>query len=107
MPLFHSEAIYYPSGIGFSRISERNQAGYYIRSYLLGFPYDSIYGMTGALVDSTTLARARSLALASAATYLAENDAYTYFDRLGDLIRTGPTGTNVGDLQVVVTAGTK
>jgi len=53
VPLFHSEAIYYPSGIGFSRISERNQAGYYIRSYLLGFPYDSIYGMTGALVDSS------------------------------------------------------
>ena len=61
----------------------------------------------GALVDSTTPARATSLALASAATYLAENDAYTYFDRLGDLIRTGPTGTNVGDLQVVVTAGSK
>ena len=69
---------------------------------------DGVDGPTdaaGALVDSTTLARARALALASAATYLAENDAYAYFDRLGDLIRTGPTGTNVGDLQVVVTAG--
>lgn len=69
---------------------------------------DGVDGPTdaaGALVDSTTLARASSLGLASAATYLAENDAYTYFDRLGDLIRTGPTGTNVGDLQVVVTAG--
>jgi len=61
----------------------------------------------GALVDSSTPARAEALALAPAATYLAENDAYTYFDRLGDLIRTGPTGTNVGDLQVVVTAGSE
>ena len=69
---------------------------------------DGVDGPTdaaGALVDSSTSARARSLALAPAATYLAENDTYTYFDRLGDLIRTGPTGTNVGDLQVVMTAG--
>ena len=69
---------------------------------------DGVDGPTdaaGALVDSSTPARARSLALACAASYLAENDTYAYFDRLGDLIRTGPTGTNVGDLQVVVTAG--
>ena len=69
---------------------------------------DGVDGPTnaaGAMVDSTTPARAASLALGSARTFLAENDAYAYFDRLGDLIRTGPTGTNVGDLQVVVTAG--
>ena len=71
---------------------------------------DGVDGPTdaaGALVDSSTPVRAEALALAPAATYLAENDAYTYFDRLGDLIRTGPTGTNVGDLQVVVTAGSE
>ena len=69
---------------------------------------DGVDGPTdaaGALVDSTTMARATSLALASAASYLEENDAYAYFERLGDLIRTGPTGTNVGDLQVMLTAG--
>ena len=69
---------------------------------------DGVDGPTnaaGALVDSSTPARAQALALAPATTYLAENDAYAYFDRLGDLIRIGPTGTNVGDLQVVVTAG--
>jgi len=69
---------------------------------------DGVDGPTdaaGALVDSNTLARARMLALAPAAAFLAENDAYTYFDRLGDLIQIGPTGTNVGDLQVVVSAG--
>jgi hydroxypyruvate reductase len=69
---------------------------------------DGVDGPTdaaGAVVDSTTLSRAASLALASSGTYLTENDAHAYFDRLGDLIRTGPTGTNVGDLQVLVTAG--
>jgi hydroxypyruvate reductase len=33
---------------------------------------------------------------------LAENDAYPLLDELGALLRTGPTGTNVGDLQVVL-----
>ncbi len=66
---------------------------------------DGVDGPTdaaGALVDSGTSSRARDLHLAPPAAYLAENDAYTYFDRLGDLVRTGPTGTNVGDLQVVL-----
>ena len=69
---------------------------------------DGVDGPTnaaGALVDSSTLERATSLGLAAAVAYLDENDAYAYFDRLGDLIRTGPTGTNVGDLQVVVADG--
>jgi hydroxypyruvate reductase len=51
----------------------------------------------GALVDGTTLDRAAKLGL-DAAHHLAENDAYPFFDRLGDLIRTGPTNTNVNDL---------
>jgi glycerate 2-kinase len=63
---------------------------------------DGIDGPTdaaGAIVDSTTLSRARTAGLDPAA-YLRNNDAYTFFELLGDLIRTGPTGTNVGDLQV-------
>ena len=66
---------------------------------------DGVDGPTdaaGALVDSTTVDRSKLLGLAPGPTYLAGNDAYTYFDRLGDLVRTGPTGTNVGDLQVVL-----
>ena len=66
---------------------------------------DGVDGPTdaaGALVDSATRLRARNLGLDAPAAYLAENDAYRYFDRLGDLVRTGPTGTNVGDLQVVL-----
>ncbi|MFW5978257.1 MAG: MOFRL family protein, partial [Halohasta sp.] len=33
---------------------------------------------------------------------LADNDAYTYLDEVDTLVRTGPTGTNVNDLRVVV-----
>lgn len=66
---------------------------------------DGIDGPTdaaGAIVDSTTQARAAALGL-EAASFLHHNNAYVFFDRLGDLIRTGPTRTNVGDLQIVLT----
>jgi len=53
VPLYHSEAFYQPTGPGFSRITERDQAGYYTRAYLLGFPYNSIYAFTAAPVDSS------------------------------------------------------
>jgi len=33
---------------------------------------------------------------------LAENDSYNFFSKLGDLILTGPTGTNVNDVSVIV-----
>ncbi len=33
---------------------------------------------------------------------LKENDAYPFLDEIGALVRTGPTGTNVGDLQVLL-----
>lgn len=51
----------------------------------------------GAVVDGTTCGRARALGLDPARS-LAENDAYTVFSALGDLIHTGPTYTNVNDL---------
>ncbi len=54
----------------------------------------------GAFVDGTTLDRAAALSL-EPARYLANNDSYTFFDRLGDLIRTGPTNTNVNDLYLL------
>ena len=55
----------------------------------------------GAVVDGTTLDRASALSL-DAARCLANNDSYVFFDRLGDLIRTGPTNTNVNDLYVLL-----
>lgn len=53
----------------------------------------------GAFVDGSTITRARAKGLDGAA-YLKNNDSYTFFDRLDGLLKTGPTGTNVMDLQV-------
>jgi hydroxypyruvate reductase len=67
---------------------------------------DGIDGPTdaaGAIADATTLARANA-AGASPDRALADNNAYAFFDAIGDLIRIGPTGTNVGDLQVILLA---
>jgi len=65
---------------------------------------DGIDGPTdaaGALVDGGTRNRAAGRGL-DAARALAANDSYAYFDAAGDLVRTGPSGTNVGDLQVLL-----
>jgi hydroxypyruvate reductase len=56
----------------------------------------------GAIADGRTLERARKLGL-DAAAFLARNDSYRFFDALGDLIRTGPTGTNVMDVRLLLT----
>ena len=67
---------------------------------------DGIDGPTdaaGAIADSTTIARAAAAGL-SPERHLVDNDAYAFFDPLGDLIHTGPTGTNVGDLQIILLA---
>ncbi|HEV3471230.1 MAG TPA: MOFRL family protein, partial [Pyrinomonadaceae bacterium] len=58
----------------------------------------------GALADQTTLARARSRGLPPE-KFLAESDAHTLFDALGDAVITGPTGTNVRDLRILLGAG--
>lgn len=55
----------------------------------------------GAIADETTVARARSLGL-DARRFLDESDAHTFFARLGDAIMTGPTGTNVRDVRVML-----
>jgi glycerate 2-kinase len=55
----------------------------------------------GAIAAETTLARARSLSL-EPADFLARSDSYTFFEQLGDLIVTGPTGTNVRDLRILL-----
>jgi len=53
----------------------------------------------GAVVTGESAHRAESLGM-SAADYLSRNDAYTFFGALDDLIRTGPSGTNVNDLVI-------
>jgi hydroxypyruvate reductase len=55
----------------------------------------------GAIAFDTTLRRARERGI-DAAKHLNESDAYTLFDALGDAIQTGPTGTNVRDLRILL-----
>jgi len=65
---------------------------------------DGIDGPTdaaGAHADNTTVSRARQLSLDPRA-YLGDNNAYAFFQALGDLVMTGPTTTNVGDVQMVL-----
>ena len=55
----------------------------------------------GAIADGTTISRAAAEGL-DATAYLANNDAYHFFEPLGDLVKTGPTGTNVADIQIIL-----
>jgi glycerate-2-kinase len=65
---------------------------------------DGVDGPTdaaGAIADGKTLTRAAKMKL-NPEEFLAENNSYDFFSRLGDLIFTGPTGTNVNDVSVIV-----
>ena len=54
----------------------------------------------GALADGRTLARNPD-----APRYLDRNDSYHYFETLGDLVKTGPTNTNVMDVRLFLIGG--
>ncbi len=55
----------------------------------------------GAIATGETLHRATQAGL-DAAAHMGRNDSYPFFDALGDLIRTGPTGTNVMDIHLLL-----
>ena len=55
----------------------------------------------GAFADGASMARLRALG-ADPAALLAAHDAWTAFDRLGDLFAPGPTGTNVNDFRAIL-----
>ncbi len=55
----------------------------------------------GAIADGATLCRAEQMGL-DARRYLAANDSYHFFEPLGDLLKTGPTNTNVMDVRLVL-----
>ena len=72
--------------------------------YFLSAATDGNDGPTdaaGAFASGELLAAARQAGLDPAA-YLERNDAYPFFDRLGALLKTGPTNTNVCDLQLLL-----
>ena len=65
---------------------------------------DGIDGPTdaaGAIVDTNTVKRGLERKM-NARTFLANNNSYTFFKALGDLIVTGPTGTNVNDIMIAL-----
>ncbi len=62
---------------------------------------DGTEDAAGAIVTPSTLERAMVAGLDPAAT-LRAHDSYTLFDTVGDLIRTGPTLTNVNDLRAIL-----
>jgi len=64
---------------------------------------DGTEDAAGAIVTSDTLSRGHAAGL-DARGYLSAHDSYTYFDRIGDLIRIGPTLTNVNDIRAILIA---
>jgi glycerate-2-kinase len=56
----------------------------------------------GGMVDSSMWTALGPAARATCAASLDNNDTYQLLERLGALVKTGPTGTNVGDLQVLL-----
>lgn len=72
--------------------------------YAIACDTDGIDGSgdnAGALITPDTLARADRAGL-DAAAHLADNDAYSLFEKLNDLVMTGPTLTNVNDFRAVL-----
>lgn len=55
----------------------------------------------GAVADETTVERARQIGL-DARRFLDDSNAYAFFGALGDAIVTGPTGTNVRDVRIML-----
>ena len=62
---------------------------------------DGVQDNAGAYVAPDTLARAQALG-AKLVDHLDRNDAYGYFEALGDLLVTGPTHTNVNDFRAIL-----
>ncbi|MXS82830.1 glycerate kinase type-2 family protein [Nitrosomonas oligotropha] len=72
--------------------------------YALACDTDGLDGSennAGAFIAPDSLHRAERLGL-DAGVYLANNDAYTFFQQLNDLVITGPTFTNVNDYRAIL-----
>jgi glycerate-2-kinase len=62
---------------------------------------DGISDSAGAIVDGLTIERAKNAGL-NPLDFLRNNDSHNFFKQLKDLVYTGPTGTNVNDIMIVV-----
>jgi hydroxypyruvate reductase len=63
--------------------------------------FDGPTDAAGAIADEHTIARAGKLHL-DARAFLNDNDSYHFFERLDGLVKTGPTGTNVMDVRILL-----
>lgn len=92
-------------GVEFERLKGRDEAsGFPAHTVALCAGTDGVDGNSpaaGALADEATCERASALGL-DARRFLDESDAYSLFERLGDVVETGATGTNVRDLRVLL-----
>jgi len=82
-------------------------ASFPVEAVMAALATDGVDGASeaaGGVADRTSVARARALGLAPPAAFLAANDSNAFLAPLGDLIVTGPTGTNVVDLAVLLAA---
>ncbi len=71
---------------------------------LASFATDGLDGNSdaaGAIADGCSLARAQKKHLLPS-RFLQDNDSYVFFQVLGDFLHTGPTGTNVMDIQIIL-----
>ncbi len=62
---------------------------------------DGLTDAAGAIVDESTIRLAKKKKL-KADEYLRNSDSYTFFDKVGGLVKTGPTKTNVNDIQILL-----
>jgi glycerate-2-kinase len=65
---------------------------------------DGIDGPTeaaGAIIDGNTFDKSIKLGL-NKNEYLYDNNSYNFFKQMGDTIITGPTGTNVNDITIIL-----
>jgi glycerate-2-kinase len=75
-----------------------------VEAVIASLSTDGVDGPTdaaGAIVDGKTIVRAKRLRLNSE-EFLAENDSYSFFSKLDDLVVTGVTGTNVNDISLII-----
>ncbi len=72
--------------------------------FVFSFGSDGIDGPTdaaGAWIDEKSFSRSKEIVDGTIGEYLNKNDSYTFFDKMGQLIKTGRTGTNVMDIRGV------
>jgi hydroxypyruvate reductase len=80
-------------------------AAFPVPAVLASLATDGVDGKSdaaGGVVDDRTLERARALGMAPPAAFLEDNDSRSFLGPLGDLIVTGPTGTNVMDIALLL-----